>query len=214
MSFRRYPSRRSTSSKSYARFSKRKSIASFSALQVIGIAVLILVLFVLIQQFQLNFSQALYVVFSLLSIILLAIIIVGVMIYLKRKERWRALKISGIDQLTGIQFEHYLVGLLQFKGFKDVTLTPPSGDFGADLIAKYQDKKVAIQAKQYNFLGPVGVEAVYQVLGGERQYYCDETMVITTGYFTPQAIELSNNSKTTLINRDILLDWVTEYTKK
>lgn len=203
-----------TYSKSYKQFSRRKRGIAFSSLQIISGAVVILLLFLLTQQFELNFAQALYLLFSLLVLILLGVIAVGVREYIKRSERWKILEAEQIDQLTGIEFEHYLVGLLQFKGFKNVTLTPPSGDYGADLIATFENRKVAIQAKQYNVLGPVGVEAVYQVLGGEKKYYCDETMVITTGFFTPQAMELSRHSKTTMINRDMLHDWVVEYRKK
>ena len=42
--------------------------------------------------------------------------------------------------------------------------TPASGDFGADLIAEKDGKRIAIQAKRYS--KPVGNKAVNEALGG------------------------------------------------
>lgn len=196
------------------RYSKRGFGYSFSPEVIIGSAVISLILLFLTQFLGLGFEGALYALFGMLACVVVALAIVGFQIVIRRRERERSLELSEVDKMTGIQFENYLVGLLKYKGYTNIELTPPQGDYGADLIVTFHKQKIAVQAKQYNSWKPVGVEAIYQVLGGERKYHCSGTMVITTGFFTPQAYVLAEESGTELIDRTLLADWITEYRKR
>ncbi|GLI86356.1 hypothetical protein ANABIO32_41520 [Rossellomorea marisflavi] len=75
--------------------------------------------------------------------------------------RWeRKLKESGIreiDQMSGRNFVEYLRVLLKNLGFR-VKLTPPSGDYGADLVLTTSDQRIIVQAKRYK--KNVGIKAV------------------------------------------------------
>jgi restriction system protein len=70
-----------------------------------------------------------------------------------------------IDQMDGFQFEFYLKALFQELGYK-AQVTAKSGDFGADLIMKGQ-QKVVIQAKRYGRENRVGISAIQQVYGDQ-----------------------------------------------
>ena len=84
---------------------------------------------------------------------------------------------SDLTQLSGVEFENYLVGLLKRNGFEDIRGTPSTGDQGADLIAKRANKTIVIQAKRYQ--GSVGNKAVQEVVAAIKFYHADEGWVIT-----------------------------------
>lgn len=109
--------------------------------------------------------------------------------------------IKTIDQLAGIQFEHFLKSLFIRQGFQ-VTMTPGSGDQGVDLILNNGSRKIAIQAKRYNVNSKVSVPAIQEVYTGKQVYGCNEAYVITTSFFTNQAIIMGNKVGVKLIDRN------------
>jgi len=52
------------------------------------------------------------------------------------------------DELSGVDFEVYLVRLLKKLGFEDVTGTPATGDQGADLLARKDGRKDSHSSKE------------------------------------------------------------------
>jgi restriction system protein len=102
------------------------------------------------------------------------------------------------DELSGVDFEVYLTRLLKKLGFEDVTGTPATGDQGADLLAKKDGRKIAIQAKRYK--GRVGNETVQEVVGALKFYKADEGWVITSGRFTQSARALAQANDIHLVD--------------
>ncbi len=49
---------------------------------------------------------------------------------------------------SGVEFENYIQDLLNEEGIQTFD-TPTSNDYGADIIAKYKEAKIAIQCKFY-----------------------------------------------------------------
>ena len=49
----------------------------------------------------------------------------------------------------GFEFEHRCAAFLKTKGYRKVTVTPPSGDQGIDVIAYKSGVKYGIQCKYY-----------------------------------------------------------------
>ena len=109
-----------------------------------------------------------------------------------------------IDKMTGIEFEYFVMNLLQKSGYEDVRITKASGDEGVDLTALKKGKKIAIQCKRYK--DKITNKAIQEVFSGKHVYKCDEAYVITNSYFTDNAILLAKNHKVKLINRDQLFD--------
>lgn len=100
--------------------------------------------------------------------------------------------------LSGTDFEVYLSRLLKQNGFEDIRGTATTGDQGADLIAKKDDKTIVIQAKRYQ--GSVGNKAVQEVVAAVKFYRADEGWVITSGTFTSSAKSLAQANSVKLID--------------
>lgn len=110
----------------------------------------------------------------------------------------RFAQFKNIDAMDGLEFEHYVVGLLRRNGFRNVSLTEKY-DFGVDIIAERDGIRWGIQAKRYS--GPVGADAVRQVVAGLRLYGCDKAMVVTNSSFSTFAKKLAFGNDCVLIDR-------------
>ena len=106
--------------------------------------------------------------------------------------------VEEFENLTGAEFETYLAKVLREHGFEDVGGTPPTGDQGADLIARRDGHAIVMQAKRYR--GFVGNRAVQEVAGAVNFYGVDEGWVITSGTFTPSAKALAQRNNVKLID--------------
>jgi restriction system protein len=88
------------------------------------------------------------------------------------------------------EFEEFLAGVYTQHGFDEVVLTPPSGDFGRDVIAikhGYCSVRILGQAKAHkpdHLVELNDVNAMLGVLGGDHQ--ATKAMVVTTSDFAPR----------------------------
>ncbi|MEO1337307.1 MAG: restriction endonuclease, partial [Myxococcota bacterium] len=95
-----------------------------------------------------------------------------------------------LDQLTGHEFEAWVADTLEDFGLK-ISMTPASGDFGVDVIAEYEGRRIGIQAKKR--VGKnIGNAAVQQVNAGADYYRCRYAAVVTQSYFTKAARAQAN----------------------
>ncbi|MCD2332909.1 restriction endonuclease [Bacillus cereus] len=117
-------------------------------------------------------------------------------------EQLRQSSIYEIDQMNGLQFEHYLSTLYQSFGYH-TEVTKGSGDFGADLILRNNNEKIVVQAKRYK--NKVGLQSVQEVVGAKRYYDAAHAWVVTNNYFTEPARKLAHANDVLLIDRDLLI---------
>lgn len=108
-----------------------------------------------------------------------------------------------IDKMSGIEFEDYLFNLFKKMNY-EVEKTPASNDYGADLLLLKDGIKTVVQAKRYN--SSVGVSAIQEIIGAKGYYNADKCLVITSNYFTNNAINLANANEVELWNRDYLVN--------
>jgi len=108
-------------------------------------------------------------------------------------EAWHARPLMDeLEQMSGRDFEQFLIRLLLKIGYTEVSATPIN-DFGGDIVAfDPEGFRVAIQAKRWK--DKVGISAVQECLSGMIHYHCDGGMVVTTGRFTKQARILANDA--------------------
>ncbi len=92
---------------------------------------------------------------------------------------------SGEKLMDGFQFEEYVAGLLKKNGFKDVSVTPKSNDFGCDILAEKNSIKYVFQCKYYK--SPVGVASVQEVFSSKMHYGAHVGVVVTNNVFTKAA---------------------------
>lgn len=102
-----------------------------------------------------------------------------------------------IDQMTGIEFEEFIAAVLKGCGFVIEQMTSTSGDYGADIIVSFNEVRIAVQCKRYNY--PVGVKAVQEVISAMKHYDCQEAIVVTNNYFTNQAEILAKDNEVVLL---------------
>lgn len=98
---------------------------------------------------------------------------------------------DNIETMNGVQFEEYVLKLLQDKGYI-VCKTKITGDFGADLIAEKNGIKISIQVKRYT--GNVGLSAVQEVIASMKHYSTDQGWVITNSKYTLAAKKLASTN--------------------
>jgi HJR/Mrr/RecB family endonuclease len=118
--------------------------------------------------------------------------------YLDQKSKESHSAKSDIDDMSGIDFEHFIIQLLKKCGVVNVSGTKASGDQGADVIFMFKDIKVVIQAKRYT--GSVGNTAIQEVYAAKGFYKCDVAWVITNSNFTSNANSLAQKLDVFLID--------------
>lgn len=100
--------------------------------------------------------------------------------------------------MSGQEYELYCAKRLGREGYRNLSLTPDSGDFGADIIGyNRKGQKVCFQCKKYE--SSVGVSAVQEVLSAKVYYNADKAVVLTTSTFTPAARKLAKSGNVELI---------------
>ena len=109
---------------------------------------------------------------------------------------------TDFNNLSGQEFETYLMRFLPRLGFTDVRGTPATGDQGADIIASKDNRLFVIQAKRQS--APVGNRAVQEVAAALNYYAATEAWVITNSTFTPAAKALAQKNKVYLIDGSAL----------
>lgn len=90
--------------------------------------------------------------------------------------------------MSGTEFEEYVARVARSCGVP-VIMTPPSGDWGVDLIVGRRPDRLAIQCKRR--ARPVGAGAVQEVVAGAPMQGCAKTMVVTNHEFTSAARKLA-----------------------
>jgi hypothetical protein len=110
----------------------------------------------------------------------------------------KASTIGQLHNMSGVEFEVWVVKVLKETGFNDVRGTPASGDQGADIIAKKDGRIIIIQTKRNK--GAVGNKAVQEVISAIQYYGGDEGWVITNSTFTSSAKALAQKSDIKLID--------------
>lgn len=100
-------------------------------------------------------------------------------------------------------FEHEVRMLVEAFGYKAET-TQPSHDYGVDVIAENQRRRVVIQCKLYG-RGRIGGETILKLVGSRVFFQATDALCITTSRFTKQAREIADKQNVRLVDQTILL---------
>ncbi len=144
-----------------------------------------------------------------LTIGLLVVVWIAVKVYML--IRWnrlmRALELSGVDEMSGRQFEQYISWLGHQRGY-NVDTTPDSHDLGVDLIAHDSGSRVVAQCKRSG--SRVGRRAVSDAHAATSYYKASGSMVVPNSWFSSDAVKLAHACGTVLIGREQLGKWISE----
>ena len=107
---------------------------------------------------------------------------------------------KNVKDMTGIEFEGYCAERLINNGFYKVSVTPPSGDYGADIVAYDKNgRKWVFQCKR--FKNKVGNTAVQEVVAAKAHYKADMSAVITNSELTKGARQLARENGVTVYEK-------------
>lgn len=108
-----------------------------------------------------------------------------------------------IDSLSGKDFEEWCAQLIRKNGFKNVVVTPGSGDHGVDIVAEKEEVLYAIQCKRYT--SDVGNTPIQEVYAGKEMYNCQVAAVMTNQHFTDGAKALATKTRVLLWDREKIM---------
>ncbi|MBN8694666.1 MAG: SiaC family regulatory phosphoprotein [Bacteroidetes bacterium] len=121
-----------------------------------------------------------------------------------------------LHDLTPRKFEELVADILKDFGF-DVELTKISRDGGRDIIARIRNSLTNIlmfvECKHYAPDRPVGVDIIRQVVGVNEIFKPNKSLIVTSSYFTKDAIKERNLIETKLDLKDHLdiKNWLERY---
>ena len=93
-------------------------------------------------------------------------------------------------KMKGLDFEGYCAKYLLGHGFHDVHTTPPSGDYGADIVAKDRYGNTWVfQCKYYS--SKLGNSCVQEVVAAKKHYKAEKAGVMTNSQLTENARRLA-----------------------
>lgn len=101
---------------------------------------------------------------------------------------------------TWLEFERGIAGLAEAFGYEGEH-TPPSGDFGVDVIARRGDRTVVIQCKLHK-VGAIGVGDILKLAGSRQYFEADEAICFSTSGYTLKARATAERLSVHLVDRD------------
>jgi len=103
-----------------------------------------------------------------------------------------------LQRMSPADFEYWCKGYFESHGFRDVTVTRLSKDFGVDLYMTCPDgKKAVVQCKRY--AGSVGRPVVQQTYGVMNLLKAKRCYVVSTGHFSKAARDLEQKHKNIIL---------------
>ena len=127
-------------------------------------------------------------------------------------EEWKRIDIglnNHFAHYSPREFEVFIAKLFQKMGYK-VTLGPYVSDYGVDVIAEKDNRRILIQVKKYSPENLVGNRVVRETLGAIWNR-ADKAIIITTSDFTEQAYEQARGAPVELWNYHTLKKYVEKY---
>ena len=120
-------------------------------------------------------------------------------------------------EISPRKFEEFVAAIFKNHGF-EVQLTPETRDGGMDIIAVHKSPLIGntislIECKRYAPENRVGIGVVQRLLGNVIQQEAHKGIVVTTSFFTKDAIAVSNQSKNILTLNDysVIMSWLKSF---
>jgi restriction system protein len=134
--------------------------------------------------------------------IIICLVLMKVIPYYRKIQRVKRSDIRTVDQLTGDQFEDFLVVFFRLLGYS-AKKTKRSRDHGADVILDVNGVRVVVQAKRER--NKISNSAIQEVVASKAIYNATEAWVVTNSYYTEPAKELARANNVQLWDRDRLI---------
>jgi len=119
-------------------------------------------------------------------------------------------------QISSRKFEELIADILKDFGF-NVELTKITRDGGRDIVAHIKNSLTSmlmfIECKHYAANRPVGVDVIREVIGVKELYKPNKSLIVTSSYFTKDAIKEKNmiESQLDLKDHNDIRNWLKSY---
>lgn len=110
-----------------------------------------------------------------------------------RQQALCRVNIAGMD---GMAFERHCAAVLTAGGWR-CRMTARSWDYGIDLLAEAEGRKVAIQIKKWR--APVGLSAIQEAVAGRAMYRATEVAVVSVSGYRRSAKRLAAANQVRLL---------------
>jgi restriction system protein len=117
-----------------------------------------------------------------------------------------------LESLKEMSWQDFEILVGEFYRRQGYSVTQAGGahpDGGVDLILTAAGKTILVQCKHWKVY-KVGVKVVREIYGVMTSENADEAIVITSGYFTPEALDFANAKPIQLIDGKALVRMITE----
>ncbi|MBL8900964.1 MAG: restriction endonuclease [Planctomycetes bacterium] len=122
----------------------------------------------------------------------------------------RCANLESLRSMDPFDFEALICRLYVSMGF-DAQCTKKSGDKGIDVHASRGGRRLAIQCKRYGYSSVVSGEEVQRLYGAMRQAGSDSAILVTTGRFSPAAVESARSLGVEIVDGESLVKMVMEH---
>ena len=128
------------------------------------------------------------------------------------KNAQRALLSSNFETISWRAFEYFVAMLLNEMGY-ETEVTPGTGDFGTDIVARANDQVIAVQCKKNREGQNIGNDKVQMLLGAMQLTTLKATsgILVTTSHFTRQAIRQAEGTSVVLWDKEVLHNLVSRH---
>lgn len=109
-----------------------------------------------------------------------------------------------LDISTPLDYEKHCESAFLGAGW-ETSMTPRSGDQGADILLKYRDVIGVVQCKFYS--QPVGNSAVQEVIAAREYYKASIGIVVSNAEYTASARQLAGMANVALLNHADIADF-------
>lgn len=120
-----------------------------------------------------------------------------------------------MNKMVPLEFEYFVARLFNLMGYK-TDVTPGSGDFGIDVIAKKDSEVIGIQCKKYDEKNKISNREIQMFLGALqlKGRSINKGIFITTSVFTDQAYRQADGNNVDLWDGKKLKKIMNEYLLK
>lgn len=112
------------------------------------------------------------------------------------------------------ELENIVANMYKRLDYKNVEITPPTRDLGADIIMKKKKNKYVVQVKKYDQGNKVGTPDLQKLQGAKEHYRVNGMKIITTGFYSPFALNYASRHRIETIDGDELINLMYKSYKK
>lgn len=148
----------------------------------------------------------------IISFIIALILVVTLIILIKYRNKFFTHAVTTkkiqwmIEDADPIELEHIVANMYKRLGYRNVKVTPPSGDRGADVIMKRKKIKYVVQVKKYSKENKVSTEDLQRLQGAKDHYRSNGMKIVTTGFYSSVALDYAHRHRIETIDGDELIN--------